>query len=131
MPSRRRRAAPVDDIEEADATQRVEEDDVEMDGEGEEDEQPRRGKKLARPRKTLDIDDFDPNNFPEQPITGQDAAKLQYMAQDWGQMSSLIEASAFPLLNEVAAAVAEYADAGDSKVKLLQIVISNQTDLSP
>ena len=102
-----------------------------MDGEGEEDEQPRRGKKLARPRKTLDIDDFDPNNFPEQPITGQDAAKLQYMAQDWGQMSSLIEASAFPLLNEVAAAVAEYADAGDSKVKLLQIVISNQTDLSP
>ena len=131
MPSRRRRAAPVDDIEEADATQRVEEDDVEMDGEGEEDEQPRRGKKLARPRKTLDIDDFDPNNFPDQPITGQDAAKLQYMAQDWGQMSSLIEASAFPLLNEVAAAVAEYADADDSKVKLLQIVISNQSDLSP
>ncbi|KZV61114.1 hypothetical protein PENSPDRAFT_659116 [Peniophora sp. CONT] len=135
MPARRRRtAAPVDDIEDVDATQKAEEEDVEMDGEGEEEEQPRRGKKLARARKTLDIDDFDPNNFPDYPIAAQEAVKLQSMAQDWGQMSSLINQTAFTLLNEVAAAVAETADQGDSKElesldKLMKELIGVDEDL--
>ncbi|VDC02398.1 unnamed protein product [Peniophora sp. CBMAI 1063] len=136
MPGRRRRAAALaDDIEEADATQRDDEEDVEMDGEGEEDEPPRRGKKVARSRKTLDMDDFDPDNFHDQPIAAEEAVKLQHMAQDWGQMISHVEATAFTLLDEVAAAVAETADEGDSKElssldKLMKELIDVHQDLT-
>jgi hypothetical protein len=138
-PSRRRRAAPEDDVEDADQTQRPEHDDVDM-GE-EEDAQPRRAKgkgkapatsskgaRAGTSRRQQDAGDndgdeernddvrFNEEAFGNKPINAHEGQKLQGMASDWNQMGQTLKNSAFTLLNEVASAVAEVNDGQDSEV---------------
>ena len=58
---------------------------------------------------------FDAESFGNKPLRRHDGQKLQGMASDWNMIESHLKESAFSLLTEVSAAVAEYAD--DSKAR--------------
>ena len=58
---------------------------------------------------------FDADSFGNKPLSRHDGQKLQGMASDWNMIETNLKESAFSLLTEVSAAVAEYAD--DSTVK--------------
>ncbi|TFY69080.1 hypothetical protein EVG20_g3302 [Dentipellis fragilis] len=141
--SRRRRAAdPASDIEE-DASQRMDEDAVE--------EQPRKRStavaKVKAERKP-DVqagsdndegeeepaDDEPPineENFGNQPIDRQEAAKLNGMASDWTMMEETLRRSAFGLLTEVASAVAEFEDPDnvEKELKRLDLLMREVVDI--
>ncbi|KAI0029163.1 zinc-finger of the MIZ type in Nse subunit-domain-containing protein [Vararia minispora EC-137] len=147
--SRRRRAALVDDVEDADPTQQAEQDDVDME---EEEPQPRRAKGKGKAPMTnghsraaqrqengaggddaADDDDDAPINeetFGNKPINMHEGQKLQGIAQDWTQMATLLKNSAFTLLNEVAGAVAEVNEGKDSEeVGKLDVLMRELVDI--
>ena len=127
-----------DHIEEEDATQRREVDDA-VDPEEDEDQQVRQAgpsrnrltrgggssKKAAaaaaaaarsgaESERDDDAEDatpaFDEDKLENKPLSRTDAQKLQGMASDWNMIETHLKESAFSLLTEVSAAVAEYAD---------------------
>ena len=128
-----------DHIEEEDATQRREVDDA-VDPEEDEDQQVRQAgpsrnrltrgggssKKAAaaaaaasaRSGAESERDDdakdatpaIDEDKLENKPLSRTDAQKLQGMASDWNMIETHLKESAFSLLTEVSAAVAEYAD---------------------
>ena len=53
---------------------------------------------------------FDAESFGNKPLSRPDGQKLQGMASDWNMIETQLKESAFSLLTEVSAAVAEYAD---------------------
>ena len=53
---------------------------------------------------------FDEDKLENKPLSRTDAQKLQGMASDWNMIETHLKESAFSLLTEVSAAVAEYAD---------------------
>lgn len=53
---------------------------------------------------------FDADSFGNKPVSRNDGQKLQGMASDWNMIETQLKESAFSLLTEVSAAVAEYAD---------------------
>ena len=53
---------------------------------------------------------FDADSFGNKPLSRPDGQKLQGMASDWNMIETQLKESAFSLLTEVSAAVAEYAD---------------------
>jgi E3 SUMO-protein ligase NSE2 len=53
---------------------------------------------------------FDADSFGNKPLSRPDGQKLQGMASDWNMIETHLKESAFSLLTEVSAAVAEYAD---------------------
>lgn len=53
---------------------------------------------------------FDAESFGNKPLSRPDGQKLQGMASDWNMMETQLKETAFSLLTEVSAAVAEYAD---------------------
>jgi hypothetical protein len=121
-----------DNIEEDDATQRREPNAV--DAVEDEDEQDRQARSavsrsgqgesskraaaqsggVANERDDEDAEDatpvFDAESFGNKPLSRPDGQKLQGMASDWNMIETQLKESAFSLLTEVSAAVAEYAD---------------------
>ncbi len=120
-----------DNIEEQDATQRREADAVDADED--EDQQNRQTRStlsrsahgesskgaaaqngVANERDDDDAEDatpvFDADSFGNKPLSRPDGQKLQGMASDWNMIETQLKESAFTLLTEVSAAVAEYAD---------------------
>lgn len=53
---------------------------------------------------------FDADSFGNKPLSRPDGQKLQGMASDWNMIETQLKETAFSLLTEVSAAVAEYAD---------------------
>lgn len=120
-----------DNIEEDDATQRREPDAVDA-VEEDEDQQTRQARsavsrsgrgessKMAAAQNGVanerdeDAEDatpvFDADSFGNKPLSRPDGQKLQGMASDWNMIETQLKESAFSLLTEVSAAVAEYAD---------------------
>jgi hypothetical protein len=119
-----------DNIEEDDATQRREPDAV--DAVEDEDQQNRQARsavsrsgrgessKMAAAQSGVanerdeDAEDatpvFDADSFGNKPLGRHDGQKLQGMASDWNMIETQLKETAFSLLTEVSAAVAEYAD---------------------
>ncbi|KAA1477547.1 hypothetical protein DENSPDRAFT_844708 [Dentipellis sp. KUC8613] len=141
--ARRRRAVdPASDIEE-DALQHMDEDVVEV--------QPRKRSttvaKVKAERKpavqagsdndegedepTDDEPPINEENFGNQPIDRQEAAKLSGMAQDWTMMEETLRRSAFGLLTEVASAVAEFEDLDgvEEELKNLDLLMREVVDI--
>lgn len=69
---------------------------------------------VANERDDEDAEDatpvFDAEAFGNKPLNRPDGQKLQGMASDWNMIETHLKESAFSLLTEVSAAVAEYAD---------------------
>ncbi|KAL4073236.1 hypothetical protein V8B97DRAFT_203425 [Scleroderma yunnanense] len=124
--SSRRRAArarkePSDDhIEEGEPTQ-CNNDDIVVDGDGDEEKQPRRAKKEKSDRKGKAVrteadlleesDDnsgrIDIENFRDQPLDRKEGAKLHGIAQDWELIRKQIHHSSFSLVKDVAMSLAD------------------------
>jgi hypothetical protein len=136
-----------DNIEEDDATQRREPDADAVDAVEDEDQQNRqdrsavsrsgRGESSKRAaaqdgvanEPDDDAEDatpvFDAESFGNKPLTRPDGQKLQGMASDWNMIETHLKESAFSLLTEVSAAVAEYAeDSTARKVTTLRLPAS-------
>ncbi|VDB97931.1 unnamed protein product [Peniophora sp. CBMAI 1063] len=80
------------------------------------------------PQPSSDPDqDFDTNYFTNHPVTSHGAIKLRSLGQEWEQMGSLVEGSAFALLNDIVAAVSETTDETDPKE--LQTLDGHMKDL--
>jgi hypothetical protein len=148
MARNRRRIADnmSDNIEEDDATQRRETD--ALDAVEEEDQQSRRARAavgrsglgesskraaaqngVANERDDDAAEDatpvFDAESFGNKPLSRPDGQKLQGMASDWNMIETQLKESAFSLLTEVSAAVAEYADDSTArKVTTLRLAAS-------
>src|SRR6267154_929363 len=135
-----------DNIEEDDGTQRQEEPDAvdTVEDEDQQDRQPRsavsrsaRGESSKRAAAQNGVanerdDDgedatpvFDVDSFGNKPLSRHDGQKLQGMASDWNMIETQLKESAFSLLTEVSAAVAEYADDSTArKVSTLRLPAS-------
>jgi len=58
---------------------------------------------------------FDADSFGNKPLSRHDGQKLQGLASDWNMIETHLKETAFSLLTEVSAAVAEYADDSTAK----------------
>jgi hypothetical protein len=136
--SRRKARRNADEIEDAEPSQPMVQDEP-MDEEEDEAPAPRRGAKAVKkeaaatkkaPRATEDNDDeeeemdaeemedndppIDVSNFPDYPIEKKDSSKLLSVARDWEQIKN-IHSNYYSVLKDVAAAAAEMNDQGESQ----------------
>jgi len=150
--NRRRIADDVsDNIEEDEATQRHEPDaDDAVEDEDQQDRQARsavsrsgRGESSKRAAAQNDVANereedaedatpvFDADSFGNKPLSRHDGQKLQGMASDWNMIETHLKESAFSLLTEISAAVAEYADDSTARKELerLDVLMRESIDI--
>ena len=115
---RRRESDTVDADEDEELENRQARSAVSRSGRGESSKRAAAQNGVANDRDDEDGEDatpvFDADSFGNKPLSRHDGQKLQGMASDWNMIETHLKESAFALLTEVSAAVAEYAD--DSSV---------------